>query len=133
MRPGKTGSRVKTGDAVRWFANHVTQGTGDVPTLILGPIVWTTQPGRDGRDWYFTVASIDTAKEIRIDQFKIGMDDLPLAEKCRALLMLELIQRRPCVIHDCDDELEMAKWCAALCPCERTRSLLANVEAERRT
>ena len=133
MRPGMPGAKAKPAVAVRWFADHVMTGVSETPTLALGPIVWTIEPGHDTRQWYFVVASLDAEGEIRLDQFRIGADDLSLAEKCRAMLMLELIQRRPpCVLSDFDDELAMACWCEALCPCEKTRRIRENCEAERR-
>jgi hypothetical protein len=133
MKPGMPGSKAKPAVAVQWFADHVMEGVGETPTLALGPLVWNIEPGHDTRQWYFVAASLDAEGEIRLDQFRIGMDDPALAEKCRAILMLELIQRRPpCVLSDFDDELAMARWCEALCPCERTRRIRENCEQERR-
>ena len=45
--------------------------------------------------------------------------------------MLELLQHRPIVAHDFDDELELAKWCEALCPGERSRRIREDLERER--
>jgi hypothetical protein len=42
-----------------------------------------------------------------------------------------VIRRRPCVITDFDDELEMAKWAEALAPSERTTRIRTNLERER--
>lgn len=33
---------------------------------------------------------------------------------------MALVQRRPLVVHDTDDELQMARRCAAIWPCRKT-------------
>ena len=47
------------GTAITAFADHVLHGTGDVPNVALGPLVWGIDPGHDRRHWYFVVCSID--------------------------------------------------------------------------
>ena len=92
-----------------------------------------TQPGKDGRHWYFVCCGRGADGEIRIDRFKVGQDDQALAEQCRTALCLELVQRRPpIVLNDFDDELALVRWCEAIAPSERTTRLRAAVEAERR-
>lgn len=125
----KTGTRAEVAAA---FADHVLDGTGDAPQIALGPLVWGTEPGRDGRHWYFVVCSIDAKGELRLDQFKVASDDRDLAEECRTGLWMEFIQRRPpIVMHDFDDELPMARWCEALCPGDRSRRIREDIQRER--
>lgn len=45
--------------------------------------------------------------------------------------MREMIQRRPVIIFDFDDELRMAGFCVAMWPSDRTRQIRADVAAER--
>jgi len=45
--------------------------------------------------------------------------------------MLALVERRPCVMHDFDDELEMAKWAEAAWPCAKSTRIRKSIEAER--
>ena len=118
-------------EAISAFADNVLRGTGNAPQIALGPVVWGIDDGHDTRHWYFVVCSIGAKGELRIDQFKIGPDDNDLAEQSRAALMLELLQHRPIVAHDFHDELELAKWCEALCPGERSRRIREDLERER--
>ena len=125
---------VSTGDfaaAVAAFADNVLHGTGDAPNVALGPIVWEIEAGHDTRRWYFMVCSIDAKGELRIGRFRIAQDDRGLAERSRAALMMEIIQRRPVVMADFDDELPLARWCEDLCPSERSRSIRLAIERER--
>jgi hypothetical protein len=62
---------------------------------------------------------------------QLGSQERDLAERLRASLIVALIQGRPLVIHDTDDELEMARWCEAIWPSEKTRRVRAGIEAER--
>lgn len=120
------------GDAIAAFADSMLHGTGKAPNVAIGPVVWGIDDGHDARHWYFIVASIGAKKgELRIDQFKIGPDDRDLAEQARAALSLALLQRRPIVVHDFDDELALAKWCEALCPGKRSRRIREDLERER--
>jgi hypothetical protein len=75
------------------------------------------------------VAAANTAANLRITAVKTG-SNRGLAEESRAELCLELINRRPIVIHDFDSELRMAQFMAAVWPSDRTRNLRASVEAE---
>lgn len=83
-RPGAPDVAVSSGDigpAMTAFADHVLYGTGDVPNIALGLLVWGIDRGHDRRHWYFVVCSIDAKGELRIDQFKIARDDRDLAEQ----------------------------------------------------
>jgi hypothetical protein len=125
---------VKREAAIRSFADQVLRGAKQpCPNVVIGPVVWGIDPGSDARHWYFVVGSTgaDPAVPFRVDQLKIAQDDKAQAEWCRAALMVELIQRKPIVIHEFDDELEMARWSEAMCPCEKTRTILASLERER--
>ena len=39
-----------------------------------------------------------------------------------------LVRRRPLVVHLMEDELDLAKLCEAIWPCERTSRIRTNVE-----
>jgi hypothetical protein len=54
-------------------------------------------------------------------------------DELRASVMLALVQRRPLVIHDMDDEIAMVRLCEMLWPGKRISKLRAAVEAESRT
>ena len=112
------------------LANHVLRGTGTPPTVMLGPVVWSIAPGSDVKNWYFVACSVGADGQLRIDQFT-AKNDQKLAQEVRAELTVELIHRKPIVLHDFDDELEMARWCEAIAPSERTRSIRAQLERER--
>jgi len=118
-------------DAAIAIANHVTHDAGKTPMIAIGPLVWGIDPGHDKRHWYFVVASIGAKGNLRLDQIKTPVDNRDLAHEARTDLMAALIRRRPCVITDFDDELEMAKWAEALAPSERTTRIRTNLERER--
>jgi hypothetical protein len=125
---------MKEADAIRGFANSVLYGAKQpCPNIAIGPVVWSIEPSSDIRHWYFVIGSTgaDPAAPFRVDQFKIAHDDRARAERCRAAMMLELAQRRPIVVIDFDDELEMARWCEAMCPCDKTSAILTAMERER--
>jgi hypothetical protein len=91
-------------------------------------VVWLENQGK--REWYFTVASGDRAGFFTL---KVGCgDDAQLADQCRASAFVVFAMRKPIVIHDMDDELDMAKWCESIWPCAKTRQIRAGIEAERR-
>jgi hypothetical protein len=96
------------------------------PHIVIGPIVW--EAANRKRRWYFTIATAE-AGVANFDQ--IGSDELKLTEAARASLLLPLVQSPPVVIHDCDDEVEMARLCEALWPSVKTQKLRLAVEAER--
>ena len=119
---------------LRRFATTVLRGTGDTPQIGIGPVVWNIRPGADTRYWYFVACSIGTNRNLRIDGFTITDDDRQLAIRMRAQLMGELIARRkPALIVDFDDELEMARWAEALDPSERTAGIRRGLERQRAT
>ena len=104
----------------------VRECKGASPHIVIGPVVWGPAGGR--RRWYFTIASAE-AGEANFDQ--IGSDEPKLTETARASLLLPLAQSPPIVIHDCDDEVEMARLCETLWPSAKTQKLRLAVEAER--
>jgi hypothetical protein len=108
--------------------NRVLRGAGKAPHIVLGPVVW--QPDGAGRRWYFAVASGKQPRGFRVDQIAAGTREL--AEEIRAALWMALLQHRPIILHDTDDELQMARLCAAIWPCKKTEKIVAGIEAERR-
>ena len=94
---------------VAQVADYIRRGDEIDVNVVIGPIVW--QLKGDLRQWYFVVASADH-QIARFDQ--LASDPEGHAEEFRAGLMLALVQKRPIVIHDTDDELYMAHLCESL-------------------
>jgi hypothetical protein len=117
---------------MREMADLMLRDTANTcPQVVIGPIVWRPNDTGD-RQWYFNIAftSTEGTDGFRLDQI-LG-DGKPLTEQARDALLFSLIQRRPIVIHDCDDdELEMARWCAAIWPGPRIAKIVAGLKAER--
>ncbi len=112
---------------IEGIADHVLAGAGKAPHVVLGPVVW--EPNEAGRRWYFTVAGSGSDGGFRID--RIAAETQALAEDMRSALRVALIQRRPIVTHDTNDELQMARLCVAIWPCQKTAKIAAGIEAER--
>jgi hypothetical protein len=96
--------------------------------VVVGPIVWQTGSD-DERQWYFTIVTADK-DGFGVDQVSCG-DDRGLAEQTRVAVLFAFIQKKPIVVHDCDDELRMARLSNAIWPCAKGRRLIAEIEAER--
>jgi hypothetical protein len=78
--------------------------------------------------FYFVTGSAD--HEFFATQ--VGVSDRQDAEELRTAVMVALARKRTLlVIHGFNDELEMARWCEAIWPGERTRGIRAAIEAER--
>ncbi len=120
-------------DAVGQFADSLLVGAGDAPTVAIGPLVWNVEQGHDTKHWYFIVGTADASGRFRVDQFRVDFDDQPFAENCQASLIMELVGRRPVVIHSFDDELDLIRFCDAVWPCAKTKRIRASIEQERRT
>lgn len=113
--------------AVELFVTHLLDGAIGLH-VVVGPLLWRPSPaGTGGKRWYFIVA-VCGLEGFRSDM--LSADDEDLALQARALTMMALIERRPRVVHDTDDELEMAKLCEVLWPGERISALRAAVERE---
>lgn len=108
-------------------ADHILRGAGKAPHLVLGPVVW--EPAPTGRRWYFMVAAGRRPGGFRTD--RIAAETQALAEQIRASLLMALPGRGPMVVHDMDDELQMARLCAAIWPCRKAKQIAAGIEAER--
>jgi len=122
--------RAKSRFSPARLVDHVLRGAGSkTPTILLGPVVWTIDPGSDARSWYFITCAISAEGQLLIDRLN-AKHDQKLAENVRAGLALELIQRKPIVLHDFSDELEMARWCEVYCPGERSSRIRAQLERE---
>lgn len=112
------------------LADHVLTGAATPPVAVIGPVVWDIPHGSDTRQWYFITASVQADNDLHICRI-IDKDGSKAAKRIRADLMLELINRRPTIIHDFNDEAEMARFCEALCPSDRTRRIREGIERER--
>lgn len=89
---------------------------------IIGPSVWQPTDGRSGKAYYFMAAGFDKEGFLLMK-----MDGRP---EERAAFIVCLTQHRPLVIQDMDDELQMARMCEALWPCDKTRRIKESLEAE---
>jgi hypothetical protein len=101
----------------------------EAPMVAVGPLVWGINP-TDGRRWYFICASADAAGEFHLDCLTIKNDDREWAERTRLALLAELVNRRPIIINDFDDEVRFAAFCAGVWPSERTRKIHADIKAD---
>jgi hypothetical protein len=114
---------------IRMLTTIILSNTADAPAIAIGPVVWDINPGHDTRCWYFIACSIDANNKLRIERFVCSTSDE--TEAARAQLMLALAARKPCIIYAFDDELDMAQWCEALAPSERTRKIREGLQRER--
>jgi hypothetical protein len=109
--------------------DHIQAGDDVDSHVVIGPVVW--QLKGDMRQWYFVVASADEGI-IRLDQ--MASDTKTLAQEFRDVLYVTLIQeKQPIIVHDINDELEMARLCETLWPSPKIRKIRADIEAERRS
>lgn len=96
--------------------------------ILLGPVVQRPlDSGDDTPEFYFAITG---GSEKTPSTISIGGADRTLPEEFRQALLVDLVGQRPIVIHDLDDELEMARWAAAIWPCEQTQRILAAVRQE---
>jgi hypothetical protein len=115
-------------EAIAEFTDYVLADVIE-PVVVIGPVVWQPDPDRNGkRRWYFNVSSAGP-EGFRTDQ--LGAEDAALADEMRAVFAMALVRRRPIVMHDCDDELYMARLCETLWPGPKIQRLRADIERER--
>jgi hypothetical protein len=101
---------------------YVLGKAGDTQ-VVLGPLV------RDGHGrWYFMLATAGPENDCHLDQVFVSSDE-PEADRTR--VVRALVERRPFVIHDTDDELAMSRLCETLWPGERITSIRQAIESER--
>jgi len=113
------------GSSFKQFVDLCLAGKNDIH-VVVGPLCWHPNDS-GGKDWYVTVATSGAEHGFRHDQIVVPDGDPSYS----GALLLELYQRRPLVIHDCDDELQMARLCEILWPCKRITDLRKAVERER--
>lgn len=92
--------------------------------IVIGPLVWQPSDGKNARVEYFIAAGSD-ANGFWSEMVTVIDDD------DRALILAGLTQGKPIMLHLADDELEMARLCERLWPCEKTRNILEGIEKER--
>jgi len=105
-------------------ADVVLQGEDRSPHVMIGPLVC-----RDKDHWYFVIGGSDR-DGFKVDKIAVG-DNRQFGEHVRGSIYIELLQRRRVVLHDFDDELEMAKWCERIWPSDQTSQIRAAMESER--
>lgn len=112
--------------AAREAAKHIRRGKGADTNVVVGPIVWELYG--DMRRWYFVAASAD---QKGFHTHQLAAQDESLCEQLRAAFVLALVEKRPIVIHDMADELQMARMCETIWPSAKTSKIRAGIEAER--
>jgi hypothetical protein len=121
---------ISQGEALRAFVDQtVLLDAPLVPVVAVGPTVWDIDK-QDGRRWYFVCASADAVGAFHLDSLRVDKDDKHLADRMRGAVFSELIRRPPAVIHDFEDEVQFAGFCAAMWPSERTRKILEEIKAD---
>ncbi len=110
--------------------DYILRDTNDI-NVVVGPTCWRPSDGMAARVWYFVVSTSECGRGWRCDQLVIP----PSSDKVafRAEFLLELVRRKPLVIHDTDDELYAARLCETLWPGERITRIRKTIEAERAT
>jgi hypothetical protein len=98
-------------------------------TIFFGPVAWVPGDGAAAKRWRFVVVSGD-GRETQHDE--MGAEDREMTVAMRAGIMAALVDRRPCVMIDFDDELELAKASEAQWPCVKITRLRQDIERERK-
>lgn len=93
-------------------------------TVAIGPIVW--EGDYNAKCWYFSVASSPNG----VDRLTFG-GDLDLARDVRNVLLTDLMRRNGVVVFETDDELVLAKFCAARWPGGKYDRVVSGIEAEK--
>jgi hypothetical protein len=119
------GKFITLEQAIQQMLDHALVNSADTQ-IVVGPIVHHPS---DDKLWYFIVATADEAKQFRCDQMIYTADEI---KALRRDFVAAAHQRPSLVIHDIDDELNMAKLCETLWPGQRITALRQAVEAERR-
>jgi hypothetical protein len=110
----------------RQIVDYVLRGSNDI-NVVVGPLLWQPSDGVSGaKRWYFIVATSDE-RGWRCDMVNVEEDE---REWMRMRVMAALVERRPLVIHDMGDEVEMARLCEVLWPGPRIAAVRKQVEAD---
>jgi hypothetical protein len=83
-------------------------------TLLVGPVSWRPSDGTSPRLWYFIVVGCDRTGETFVDQLSAETEADTV--EMRVGVMAALVDQRPVVMIDFDDELAMAKWAETVWP-----------------
>jgi hypothetical protein len=114
------------GGTARQIVDYVLKGSNDI-NVVVGPLLWQPSDGVGGsKRWYFVIATSDE-RGFRCDMVNVDAQE---REQMRMEVMAELVQRRPLIIHDMGDEVEMARWCEVLWPGKRIAAVRKQVEAD---
>lgn len=115
-------SKIEMDENVVTFAGQVLELIGDSTNICLGPVVWREDSGR--KQWYFTLAS--GSDDFHLAQLNAG-ENLEECEIARRYA-LSVLSLTPRVIFDVDSEFEMARLCATIWLCDKTRGLLESMK-----
>jgi hypothetical protein len=122
------------------LVDHILASRKSPPIVCIGPVVRKSDVDLNPNlpPWYFVVASgeidpgdpgdSDLSGTFEVDLF--GCPDESSADGLRRTFFAALA-KHSLLIHDFDDELELAMLCMALWPCAKTRQICATIEAER--
>lgn len=110
------------------IAAYLLEASAD-RTLLFGPVAWRPSDGTSAKQWYFVVVGCNRTGGLRVDQ--LNVEDEAETVALRAGVMAALIEHRPCVMHDFDDELAMARMAEAAWPGAKITRLREQIEAER--
>jgi hypothetical protein len=115
---------LKTEGTVDSIVSYLVSKSAD-HIVLIGPLISRMVDGSFPMIPYVTVCSGDERGQMHADQ--IMYHD----EEGRADLIFALMEHRPIVVQLCDDELQLARMCEAVWPCEKSTSVRRAVEAER--
>ena len=110
------------------IAAYLLEASAD-RTLLFGPVAWRPSDGTSAKQWYFVVVGCDRKGETYHDVLHAECE--ADAVENRAGVMAALIEHRPCVMHDFDDELALARMAEAAWPGAKITRLRQQIEAER--
>ncbi|MFL5267271.1 MAG: hypothetical protein ACJ8AH_11885 [Stellaceae bacterium] len=112
-------------DVIRETVSYLRDGEDVSPHVLLGPVV--RDPRDDGK-WYFVVG---TGDRFGVHLDCLGAVEEALADELRGSLQMAMLAHPPLVVHDFDDELEMARWAERIWPGSKTRKIRSDIESER--
>jgi hypothetical protein len=117
-------ARIDRADMVSLIANNLLNRGAE--HVLMGPVVHDHQAR-----FYFWYCLVTAKPEFTVERLQ-GKDKTTTAG-LRADLIAAILQHRPDALKVFDDELKMAEFAAAICPCEETNRHVAYIRLERAT
>jgi hypothetical protein len=97
--------------------------------IFVGPLVWQPSDGIQPKVRYFMVCTGDNNREFHCDRV-VCEDKGHRVGFIQALISLSS-HEAPIILHNMDDELDMAHWCEELWPGEKITRIRRALEEER--